>query len=62
VLACAARCWPHLRLPTWDRMMLPLPFGWGVIALGPPFHPERGANVHIENAIDEVTRLADGTG
>lgn len=59
VLACAARSRPFIRVPTWDRMILPLPFGRGVIALGAPFYPEREAIDVVEAAIDRVTRAVD---
>lgn len=32
---------PALRLPTWDRMLLPLPFGRGVISAGAPIDVPR---------------------
>ncbi len=33
---------PALRLPTWDRMLLPLPFGRGVLTAGPGLAVTRG--------------------
>ena len=41
VLPCAARCTRHRLLPTWDRMILPLPFGRGVLVCGAPIHVPR---------------------
>ncbi len=35
VLPCAAQTTRHRRLRTWDRMVLPLPFGRAVIVCGP---------------------------
>jgi lysophospholipid acyltransferase (LPLAT)-like uncharacterized protein len=36
VLPCAARTTRAWHLPTWDRMMLPLPWGRGILVVGPP--------------------------
>jgi lysophospholipid acyltransferase (LPLAT)-like uncharacterized protein len=36
VLPCSARTSWRLTLNSWDRMMLPLPFGRGVLVCGPP--------------------------
>lgn len=36
VLPCAARCTRRRVLPTWDRMILPLPWGRGVLVCGAP--------------------------
>jgi len=36
VLPCAARTSRAIRLPTWDRMFLPLPFARGILVVGPP--------------------------
>lgn len=41
VLPCAARCTRRRVLPTWDRMVLPLPFGRGVLVCGAPIHVPR---------------------
>jgi hypothetical protein len=35
-------CRPALRLDSWDRAMLPIPFGKGVIAFDPPLPPPQG--------------------
>jgi lysophospholipid acyltransferase (LPLAT)-like uncharacterized protein len=46
----------HRLLPSWDRMMLPLPFGRGVIACGPLLHvPREGA----EEALPALTAALD---
>jgi lysophospholipid acyltransferase (LPLAT)-like uncharacterized protein len=36
ILPLAARTSCHITLKTWDRMILPLPFGRGVLVCGPP--------------------------
>jgi lysophospholipid acyltransferase (LPLAT)-like uncharacterized protein len=41
VLPCAARSTQRRVLPTWDRMILPLPFGRGVLVCGAPIHVPR---------------------
>jgi len=41
VLPCAARSTRRRALPTWDQMILPLPFGHGVLVCGPPIHVPR---------------------
>ncbi len=35
VLPCAAQTRWHIVLPTWDRMILPLPFGRGALVCRP---------------------------
>jgi lysophospholipid acyltransferase (LPLAT)-like uncharacterized protein len=35
VLPCGGQVRRHIALPTWDRMVLPLPFGRGVLLCGP---------------------------
>ncbi len=41
VLPCAAGSTRRRVLPTWDRMILPLPFGRGVLVCGAPIHVPR---------------------
>lgn len=41
VLPCAARTTRARVLPSWDRMVLPLPFGRGVLVVGPAVPVER---------------------
>ncbi len=41
VLPCAAQSTRRRVLPTWDRMILPLPFGRGVLVCGAPIHVPR---------------------
>lgn len=36
IIPCAAQSTRHRLLPTWDRMLLPLPFGRGVLVCGAP--------------------------
>ena len=59
ILPCAAWSAPHLRLPTWDRMMVPLPFGRGVLSLGPPISSPRAQTPRLEAYLDDVARRAD---
>jgi 3-deoxy-D-manno-octulosonic-acid transferase len=52
----------HWRLGTWDRMMIPLPFGRGRVVCGPPVivtrePPDREA-ARVGEAIDRATRAA----
>jgi len=41
VLPCAAQSTRRRVLPTWDHMILPLPFGRGVLVCGAPIHVPR---------------------
>jgi lysophospholipid acyltransferase (LPLAT)-like uncharacterized protein len=43
VLPCAARTTRARRLPTWDGMLLPLPFGRGILVVGEPIQVPREA-------------------
>jgi lysophospholipid acyltransferase (LPLAT)-like uncharacterized protein len=53
----------HRILPSWDRMMLPLPFGRAVLSAGPPIAvPREGAEAMlpaIAAGIDAATAAAD---
>lgn len=56
VVAVAAATTRHRILPSWDRMMLPLPFGRGVMACGPLLQvPRDGA----EAALPVLTAALD---
>jgi lysophospholipid acyltransferase (LPLAT)-like uncharacterized protein len=63
VLPVAAATTRHRLLPTWDRMMLPLPFGRGCVALGPLIEvPAEGAEAAlpaIASALSAVCEEAD---
>ncbi|NDG48381.1 MAG: DUF374 domain-containing protein [Rhodospirillales bacterium] len=63
VLPTAAAASHHIRLKSWDRMMLPLPFGRGVVCVGAPILvPRDGAEAalpSIEAALSEIVDAAD---
>jgi hypothetical protein len=63
VLPVGAATSLHRILPSWDRMMLPLPFGRGAIVCGPLVAvPRDGADAalpDIEAALDAVSAAAD---
>lgn len=63
VLAAAARVSPCLVLPSWDRMMLPLPFARGVLACEPPVsvarHDTVAGTAAIEAALARAVARAD---
>ena len=63
VLAAGAATTRHIRLNSWDRMMLPLPFGRGVVVLHPPIRPDRAdpaaTLASIEAALTLVCDAAD---
>lgn len=63
VLPLGAASSRHRLLPSWDRMMLPLPFGRGVIACGPLIAvPREGAEAclpAIAAALDAACEAAD---
>jgi lysophospholipid acyltransferase (LPLAT)-like uncharacterized protein len=53
VIPCGAATSRHWRLPSWDRMLFPLPFGRGAIVLGAPIEvPEEEA---AETALSPIT-------
>ncbi len=62
VIAAAASCHPSRRLGSWDRMVLPLPFGRGRIVCSAPIHVApsgwRDALPVIAHALDQVAREA----
>lgn len=48
IVPCSAQCSPRITLPSWDRMVLPLPFGRGVIVCGAPIEvPGEGAEAAL---------------
>lgn len=63
ILPCAAQCSRRRLLPTWDRMVLPLPFGRGVLVCGAPIEVPRAgwseALPRIEAALTEAAARAD---
>ncbi|MCI0754335.1 lysophospholipid acyltransferase family protein [Teichococcus vastitatis] len=64
IVPTAAATLRHRLLPSWDRMMLPLPFTRGVLVCGPPIRVSRGdtalAVAAIETALDAACDAADG--
>lgn len=63
VLPAAACTTRRLRLSSWDRMQVPLPFGRGVIVCGPPIAVRREdwqtSLPRIAAALDEVSAQAE---
>jgi len=63
VLPCAARTTRRVRMNTWDRMPVPLPFGRGVIVCGPaicvPRHGWKDAVPAITDALNQAATRAD---
>ncbi len=68
ILPVGCRASHRWLLPTWDRMVLPLPFGRAVIAIGPPLAVPRtgwrdampGAQAAIDAASARAAELLDG--
>ena len=60
IIPCAAQSTRHRRLPTWDGMLLPLPYGRGVLVCGEPVHVERSGWGETLPAIEAaLTAAAD---
>ena len=63
VLPCAAQTTRHRVLPTWDRMVVPLPFGRGVVVCLPTITVQRDAWQDavpaIAEALTEAANRAD---
>jgi lysophospholipid acyltransferase (LPLAT)-like uncharacterized protein len=60
VLPCAARLRHHLRLPSWDRLIVPLPFGRGVLVCLPTIAvPRDGAAEATARIAASLTAAAD---
>ena len=60
VVPCAAQTGRHRVLPTWDRMMLPLPYGRGVLVCGVPVTvPRVGWADALPGLEAALTRVAD---
>jgi lysophospholipid acyltransferase (LPLAT)-like uncharacterized protein len=58
VLPCAARSSRARLLRSWDRMVLPLPFGRGVLVMGPPIAVDRAAPLAALPAIEAALTAA----
>lgn len=63
VVPCAAQLRWHISLPSWDRMVFPLPFGRGVVLCGTPITVPRTGWIDtlpmLKAAIDDATARAD---
>ena len=63
IVPCAAQTSRRRVLPTWDRMVVPLPFGRGVLVCGPPIVVGHKAWLTelpgIERALNAVAERAD---
>ena len=63
IIPCAAQTTRHRRLPTWDRMVLPLPYARGTLVCGPPINVPRTnwdeTLPDIEAALNEAAQQAD---
>jgi lysophospholipid acyltransferase (LPLAT)-like uncharacterized protein len=60
VLPCAARLRHHLRIGSWDRMIVPLPFGRGVLVCLPSIAvPRDGAPDATDRIAAAMTQAAD---
>jgi lysophospholipid acyltransferase (LPLAT)-like uncharacterized protein len=63
VVPAAAQCRWHFRLPSWDSMVVPFPFGRGAIVCGPAILVPRQGWAEfvpmIAAAIDAVSRQSD---
>jgi len=60
VLPCAAQTSRHRVLPSWDRMVLPLPWGRGVIVCGEPIAvPRDGAEAALPGIAAALTAATD---
>ena len=60
IVPCAARSTRTRVLPTWDRMVLPLPFGRGVLVCGAPIQvPRQGWARSVPGIEAALTRAAN---
>jgi lysophospholipid acyltransferase (LPLAT)-like uncharacterized protein len=60
VLPCAARLRHHVRLPSWDRLIVPLPFGRGVLVCLPPIAvPREGAAEATSSIAAALSKAAE---
>jgi hypothetical protein len=67
VIPFGAAAWPARRFGSWDRMMLPRPFGRVVLVVGAPITIPRDADAGaqeaalraVQGALDELTRRAE---
>ena len=60
ILACAARTTRCRQLASWDRMLIPLPFGRGVVWCAPPISvPKAGWQTSLPAIAAAMTHAAD---
>ena len=60
IVPCAAHTTRRRTLPTWDRMVLPLPFGRGVLVCGAPIPvPRDGWATHLPGIAAALDAAAD---
>jgi len=63
ILPVAACCTLRTHLPTWDRTVLPLPFGRGILVCLPPIHVPRDGQDEATAALNAaLTEAADRAG
>ncbi len=60
ILPCAARSTPSRILPTWDRMILPLPYARGVLVVGEPMQfSDESRAVALPRITDALNAVAE---
>lgn len=59
VKALGAAAWPALRLSTWDRFLVPLPFCRVAVVEGVPIIPKRLSRAAVSAEMGRVTALAE---
>jgi len=62
MVVLGASCRPHIKLNSWDRMMIPLPFAKAYFAyeiIEPDFDNDQDMNARLKSCLDELTLMAD---
>ncbi len=59
VVAMGAAAWPRVRLGTWDRFLVPLPFSGLAVAEGIPIPPEKVSENSVSSELRRVSAVAE---
>lgn len=61
LVAATVRCPHHVRLSSWDRFMIPLPFARIIVRCSEPMHVQADSDGRLDDAIHALASAMDAT-
>lgn len=61
IVAATVRCTHYVRLSSWDRFMIPLPFARIIVRFSDPMHVQADADGRLDDAIHQLASAMDAT-